>query len=195
MKKSIFLCFVLGTLTMNAQVTLIGTVKGSPASACVAPAYADWGVPVQYYYSTSFDSQRKELLIIFNDAETLQQYAAVEISEMEYDGAWVVAATKNFWTTDGKMAFLLVKEPEPNVPEPKPQDPEPVYNAPRKVTMGDPRKMSYYIMDETGTILQTLATGDDFGIIKTESGYMLLIGNYGESYSVYSIPGNGIVAE
>ncbi|MCQ2333637.1 MAG: hypothetical protein MJZ88_03370 [Paludibacteraceae bacterium] len=71
MKKSIFLCFVLGTLTMNAQVTLMGTVKGSPASASLAPAYADWGVPVQYYYSTSFDSQKKELLIIFNDAETL----------------------------------------------------------------------------------------------------------------------------
>ena len=125
----------------------------------------------------------------------MQQYAAVEVSNMEYDGAWVVAATKNFWTTDGKMAFLLVKEPKPNVPEPKPQDPEPVYNAPRKVTMGDPREMSYYIIDETGTILQTLATGNDYGIIKTESEYMLLIGNYEESYSVYSIPGNGIVAE
>ena len=198
MKKSIFLCLVLGTLTMNAQVTLIGTVNGSPASTCLSPAYADWGIPVQYYYSTSFDSQRKELLIIFNDAETLQQYAAVEVSNMEYDGAWVVAATKNFWTTDGKMAFLLVKAPKPNEPqspESIPQDPESIYNAPRKVTLGDPREMNYYIIDETGTILQTLATGDDYGIIKTESGYMLLIGNYEESYSVYSIPGNGLVTE
>lgn len=188
MKKSIFLCFVLGTLTMNAQVTLIGTVKGSPASTSLAPAYADWGIPVQYYYSTSFDSQRKELLIIFNDAETLQQYKVVTVNNFDRNG-FVVCAAKNFWTIDGKMSFLLIKEAE-HEPEPQRGD-----IAPRKIATEGPRVMSYYITDEDGTILQTLATGDDYGIIKTESGYMLFIGNYEESYSVYSIPGNGLVTE
>lgn len=188
MKKSIFLCIVLGTLTMNAQVTLIGTVKGSPASTSVSPAYADWGVPVQYYYSTSFDSQSKELIIIFNDAETLQQYKVVTINNFDRDG-WIVCATKNFWTTDGKMSFLLVKEAEHN-PGPQPAD-----IAPRKIATEGPREMSYYITDEDGNILQTLVKGDDYGIIKTESGYMLFIGNYGDFYSVYSIPGNGLVTE
>ncbi|MBP5476770.1 MAG: hypothetical protein J6Y00_03700 [Paludibacteraceae bacterium] len=181
-KKSIFIFAALFAATFaNAQITLEHTFDGVVEIACRSnPFESDSNPMVQSacYYSHSSDNHTLKLYDI--DTYNLLKTYTYTLPSVSYPMVDITLITKGYFTTDGKIAFIMTFQNE---------------------VTSDKSSNFCRIIDEDGNIvydfnnaaveyISLIKVGDDYKLVLTEGKYFT---KTPKTY-VYSLPGNGDIS-